>query len=147
MYPRTTLEDKHALFLDSIIDREGDVAEWVHRGWKLHQYLSSVQYDSAFTVGRWIGDSQSWVLKLPLEGVTPPSSINPSSQALTKDSSYMTSWTIEHNEDSGFPIVWTRVLEHPALFYRYMVSTPSWDAITKLANAAQGDAKFGKGST
>lgn len=147
LYPRTTLEDKHGLFLDSIVARDGDVTEWKPRGWTFHQYLSSVQYDSAFEVARWIGDSQSWVLKLPTKGVDPPSAVNPSSQALTKDPSYITSWTIEHNEGSGFPTVWTRVLEHPALFYRYMATYPLWEAVTELANETQGDAKFERGTT
>ncbi|KAI8989854.1 hypothetical protein BD414DRAFT_570777 [Trametes punicea] len=52
----------------------------------------------AFRLGwRWIDDSASWVLPLPLAGVAPPPAANASTAALTHDTVSVCNWEMRHD--------------------------------------------------
>lgn len=102
LYPRATLEDHTGLYLrpDTHEDHKKEIiAKYEKRGWTFCMSRGDLEkHDRAFTNAiRWIGDSESWIIKLDLDGVTPPPPVNDFSRPLTRDPCCFTSWWLKAN--------------------------------------------------
>ncbi|KAI0694389.1 hypothetical protein C8T65DRAFT_698990 [Cerioporus squamosus] len=85
---------------------------------------SSVQTRTkpAFRLGwRWIDDSSSWVIPLPLAGVTPPPAANPATPALTHDPVSVCNWEVRYHPGRGL-VMHFEVATGKILRYRYLVT-------------------------
>lgn len=86
----------------------------------------------AFRVGwRWIDDSASWVLPLPLTGIAPPPAANPSTPMLTHDPVAVCNWEVRypfparghgHGRHDPGAVMHFEVATGKVLRYRYLVT-------------------------
>ncbi|RDX55338.1 hypothetical protein OH76DRAFT_1396720 [Lentinus brumalis] len=76
----------------------------------------------AFRLGwRWIDDSSSWVIPLPLAGVTPPPAANSATPALTHDPVSVCNWEVRYHPGRGL-VMHFEVATGKILRYRYLVT-------------------------
>ena len=102
------------------------VNKYKKRGWSF--YMSRSQFDQddrAFSdAARWIGDSQSWVIKHNLKGVTPPGPVNGFSKPLSRDPCCLASWYLRPEDDEKFipvpPKLERDIQRSKFLFYKYV---------------------------
>lgn len=83
LYPKATFEDHTGLYLQPDtheVYRKEIIAKYEKCGWTFHMSHGELEkQDRVFTNAIcWIGDSQSWVIKLDLDGVTPPPPVSDS---------------------------------------------------------------------
>lgn len=82
---------------------------------------------AAFRLGwRWIDDSASWVLPLPLDGVTPPPAPGPCTPAPTHDPAAVCNWEVRYpargrGRDPG-AVMHFEIAAGKVLRYRYLVT-------------------------
>ncbi|KAI0371470.1 hypothetical protein BV20DRAFT_941761, partial [Pilatotrama ljubarskyi] len=153
LFPWATLEERRSLLSSSCRGRskrrQEGLAKYARRGFTLISRLypddieldpasaassSSSRYRSsprtrkkpAFRIGwRWIDDSASWVLPLPLAGVALPLPTNASTPALTHDPVAVCNWEVRYpprpDEQRG-AVMHFEVATGKVLRYRYLVT-------------------------
>ncbi|KAI0087717.1 hypothetical protein BDY19DRAFT_892207 [Irpex rosettiformis] len=136
LYPRATFEDHRGLWLrPDYADDEGEtdiIKKYRLRGWKFEWERGALDGDDpAFgDAARWIGDTQSWVIKLDTHGVTRPPPVNEFSQPLTRDPCCMTSWWMTLAGSGGPHEPPTAAIDfvfsYPTLSYKYASLYGPW---------------------
>lgn len=98
LYPRATLVDRSTLNTRGEHNEIPYKYDYRERGWACYRsedFLGDEYpwFLPAFSTDmRWIGDGQSWTIKLPVDGITPPPAANSRSLALSRDPCAGTAW-------------------------------------------------------
>ncbi|KAI0349766.1 hypothetical protein OH77DRAFT_1464890 [Trametes cingulata] len=124
-YPIATYEQRMSLVInDSDPNAPSALEKYARRGWRaianpspLVPLLDFRVFH--FGVARWLCDSLTWTVHLPMDGVSPPPPSSPSSVPLTWDPIAECGWILRRHGDYVRP--WVKKIATTVMFWRYTV--------------------------
>lgn len=130
LFPRATLEERRSLLSWSSQGRSNRRQEGLDkysaRGFAMLNYLEEDEFITShrgrsFPFGpRWLGDIDTWVINLDVQGVQFPPSPDPSAATRICDPVVTTSFFMRYDDNDG-AIMDFSVLESPVLRYSYVI--------------------------
>lgn len=152
LFPVATLEERASLLSYSSQGRSKRRAEglvkYSARGFQMLDSLSLTDLESPrkispFTFGpRWIGDRDTWVIRLDTHGIPAPPPPNPYSVARSNDPVALASFSVRYDVTEG-AIMDFSIVESPVLKYAYVFGdTDTIDYLARMLEARRWEEEY-----